>query len=278
MSLELGLQLFSVRDELEKDYVKTLERVAEIGYKNLEFFIHDAEGGMNIGGMSAQELRGILDDLGLKSISMHVPLEEEMFKEAIEYNLELGSQGLGIGIGFFKNKDEVLSFSEKLNHFGEMCKEKGLSFYYHNHFQEFQNISGERPFDLLMENTDPSFVKFEFDTYWALRGGVDPVEYLKKLGNRCDLVHQKDLPADVSPINALEAFSEGEEIHFDNFLEFSKPEYFAEVGEGIMDIERIIQTVREIGAAKYLFVEQDLTTKNQIDSVELSYKNISKYF
>lgn len=277
MTVKLGLQLFSVRDELDKDYVGTLEKVADIGYENLEFFLHELDEGIEMGGMDAKTLKKLLDDLGLKAVSMHVPLEEEIIKQAIDYNLKIGSQGLGIGIGFFKDMDDILSFSDQLNRFGEMCQEKGLSFYYHNHFQEFQRFNGEYILDLILKNTDPSLVKVEFDTYWALRGGVDPIAYLKKLGDRCDLVHQKDLPENVDPINALEEFSDGEEIDFDSFLQFSKPENFTEVGEGIMDVEKIIQTVKDIGAAKYIFVEQDLTTKNQLESVEISYQNITQY-
>jgi sugar phosphate isomerase/epimerase len=276
MSLELGLQLFSVRDELEKDFVGTLQKVAEIGYKNVEFFIHDASKEMKIGGMEASELREVLDNLGLKAVSMHVnPLtDEDILEKAIQYNLEIGSSGIGCSIAFFNNKQEVIDFAKALNKCAQMCKDNGLDFYYHNHFQEFQKFEGEYVLDILLENTDENLVKAEFDTYWALRGGIDPVDYLKKLGSRCDLVHQKDLPATAKPVNAFEVLGEEKDIDFDAFLDFSKPEYFTEAGEGSMDIKSIIETIREIGAAKYIFVEQDLTTKNQLESVEISYKNM----
>ncbi|WP_257347274.1 sugar phosphate isomerase/epimerase family protein [Pseudalkalibacillus decolorationis] len=276
MSLELGLQLFSVRDELEKDFVGTLQKVAEIGYKSVEFFIHDASKGMKIGGMEANELKKVLNNLGLNAVSMHVdPLtDEDILEKAIQYNLEIGSTGIGCSIAFFKNKQEVIDFAKALNKCGQKCRENGLAFYYHNHFQEFQKFDGQYVLDILLESTDESLVKSEFDTYWALRGGIDPVDYLKKLGSRCDLVHQKDLPATAKPVNAFEVLGEEKEIGFDEFIGFSKPEYFTEAGEGSMDIKSIIETIRQIGAAKYIFVEQDLTTKNQLESVELSYKNM----
>ncbi len=277
MTLSMGLQLFSVRDELAKDYFSTLKKVADIGYKNLEFFIHDADNEMKIEGLEAKDLKNKLDELGLNAVSMHVsPLNDEVLDEAIAYNLELGSRAIGCSIAFFNKKQDVLEFSEKLNEYGRKCKDKGIDFYYHNHFQEFQKFDGKYVLDIILENTDENLVKLEFDTYWALRGGVNPVEYLKKVGSRCDIIHQKDMPTTTNPINAFEKIGENAEIDFDSFLPFSKAEYFTEIGEGIMDIEEIVKTARELGFAEYILVEQDLTTRNQLESVEISYNNLTK--
>ncbi|MFC7391615.1 sugar phosphate isomerase/epimerase family protein [Scopulibacillus cellulosilyticus] len=277
MSLELGLQLYSVRDELEKDFAGTLEKVAEIGYKNLEFFTHDADKGMKIGGMTASELKKALDKFGLNAVSMHVgPLDDKNLEEAIAYNLEIGSSGIGYSIAFFNNKQDVLNLAKELNKYGEKCKENGIDLYYHNHFQEFKKYDGEYALDILLENTDENLVKVEFDTYWAIRGGIDPVNYLERLGKRCHLVHQKDMPAEILNVSAFDVINENEEIGFEAFSKVSKPEYFAEVGEGSIDIKSIIETVQNIGAAKYIFVEQDLTTKNQLDSIKISCQSMSQ--
>ncbi|MCP3776041.1 sugar phosphate isomerase/epimerase [Paenibacillus sp. MZ04-78.2] len=274
MSLQFGLQLYSVRDELEKDYWGTLEKLAEIGYRNLEIANHNAEDGLE---PNATELRKRLDALGMKVVSSHIsPLDR--YEEIIAYNQELSCTAIALSIAFFKNKQEVLECCQLLNRHGEAYKKGGLDFYYHNHFQEFQQFDGQYVLDIILENTDKDLVKIEFDTYWAIRGGVDPIAYLQKLGDRCDLVHQKDLPASASPVNLLKVLGEDSDISFERFLTLHQADQFAEVGEGTLNIEEILNTVKQIGAAKYVFVEQDLTTRNQLESVAISYRNISKLF
>lgn len=268
----LGLQLFSVRDELQKDYFGTLEKLAALGYRNLEIAVHNMDAGIE---PNATDLRRRLDELGMKVVSSHLsPLDRH--EEIAAYLGELGCPAVGCSIAFFKNKQDVLDFSSKLNRYGEMYKKRNLEFYYHNHYQEFQKMDGQYVMDILLAHTDKDLVKVEFDTYWAQRGGVDPVEYLKKLGDRCDLVHQKDLPAGVQPVNLYEIIEEEAEITFESFVQMLKPEQFTEIGEGAMDIPAIIRTIREIGAAKYVFVEQDLTLKNQLESVAISYRNMTR--
>ncbi|MFD0697539.1 sugar phosphate isomerase/epimerase family protein [Paenibacillus sp. GCM10027628] len=274
MSLQFGLQLYSVRDELQKDYWGTLEKLAAIGYKNLEIAIHNADEGLE---PNATEFRKRLDALGMKVVSSHIgPLDR--YEEIIAYNQELGCTSIALGIAFFKNKQEVLDCCQLLNRHGEAYKKGGIDFYYHNHYQEFQKFDDRYAMDIILENTDKDLVKMELDTYWAIRGGVDPIAYLQKLGDRCDLVHQKDLPAAVKQVNLVEAAGDNAEITFESFIESLGVGDFAEVGEGTLDIAGIINTVRQIGAAKYIFVEQDLTSRNQMESVEISYRNISKFF
>lgn len=279
MSLAFGLQLYSVRDELAKDYAGTLEKVAEIGYRYVELAFHQADQTLNIGGMTPSQLKDTLDRLGLKVVSAHMdPMEKFDWDRVIAFNQELGNTAIGKGIAFFRNMQDVLDTSSTLNKYGEICKKNGMQLYYHNHFQEFQKFDGKYVLDLLLEKTEEDLVKIELDTYWTLRGGVDPVEYLKHLGGRCDLVHQKDFPRGIGPLNAFELVGADEDITYERFLDFCKPEYFAEIGEGVIDIPRIVEEVRRLGFAKYIFVEQDLTLKNQLESVAISYRHMSKLF
>ncbi|MBO0993132.1 sugar phosphate isomerase/epimerase family protein [Bacillus sp. SD088] len=277
MSLSLGLQLYSVRDELEKDYIGTLEKIAEIGYENLEVAIHNADEGLKIGGMHAADIKKQLDRLGMKVVSSHIaPLDKVDWDEVADFSHTLGSEAVGCSIAFFKNLQEIQEFSAELNKYAEECKKRNLDFYYHNHFQEFQKFDGKYAFDILLEHTDKDLVKVEFDTYWALRGGVDPIEYLTKLGSRCELLHQKDLPVTTQPQNLFELVGEEEEITFERFVQIPQKEDFTEIGDGIMDITSILKEAERINAAKYIFVEQDLTSRNQLESVEISYKNITE--
>ncbi|WP_019423377.1 sugar phosphate isomerase/epimerase family protein [Paenibacillus sp. OSY-SE] len=282
MSVEFGLQLYSVRDELTKDFKGTLERVAEIGYKNVELFFHDANNiGGTVGGLNPAELKKEFGRVGLKAVSAHIDLGflvQENAEQIIAYAREVGFTSVVIAIAFFSNKQEVLDLCAKLNQAGELFKKNGLQLYYHNHFEEFQKFDNQYVLDIILENTAEDLVKVEFDTYWALRGGVDPIEYLQKLGDRCDLLHQKDLPADVKPVNLFEVIGYDANIDMELMVKLHKIDYFTEAGQGIMDIPAIVEAFKSKPEARYLFIEQDWTKKNQLESVEISYKYISILF
>ncbi|WP_123043390.1 sugar phosphate isomerase/epimerase family protein [Cohnella candidum] len=276
MNFEIGLQLFSVRQALQQDCPATLKEISKIGYKNLELFIHNADNGVRFCGLNAKELKKVLDDSNLQIVSSHVGILDTVdWNDLIEYNLEIGSKTIINPMELFADLDAVYAFCDKMNRYGERARENGLDFYYHNHFETFQRFNGQYMMDILLERTDRDLVKIEFDTYWALRGGVDPIEWLGKLGSRCDLVHQKDIPAAVKPVNVFETIDESEPITFERFMPFSKKEYFAEIGEGSMNIRGIVDEINRNGAAKYLFVEQDHTVRDELESVAISYRNIT---
>jgi sugar phosphate isomerase/epimerase len=218
-----------------------------------------------------------MDELGLKAISAHVhPMSIGIIDNVIDYHQAIGNKSLVCGIGFWKNRDEVLEFSKQLNKIGEKCRKRGMEFYYHNHFMEFQKFDGQYVMDTILENTEKELVKVELDTYWAIRGGINPVEYLRKLGDRCDLIHQKDLTPEAVPANIFETIGENSEIGQGEMREFSKVEYFTEVGEGTIDIKSILAELRRIGAAKYMIVEQDHSARNELESIAVSFKNLKK--
>lgn len=278
MELTIGLQLFSVREELKRDFRGTLQKLAEIGYENLEIAIHNSSEGLQVGGgLTPGDARTIIEDLGMKIVSTHIfPIDSVGWEDLISFNQEVGSTAIVCPMSFFKSKEDVLQLCLEMNRYGEKAKKSGIDFYYHNHFHEFQKIDGQPIMDMILEHTDKDLVKIEFDTYWALRGGMDPIAYLKKLGNRCDKIHQKDLPAAVVPANLLATIGDTELLTHAQFMALRNPEYFTEIGDGMMDIPGILAAVREIGAAQYIFVEQDLTTINELESVERSYGNLKE--
>ncbi|MBW4079814.1 sugar phosphate isomerase/epimerase [Paenibacillus sp. S150] len=278
MELTIGLQLFSVREELKKDFHGTLRKLAEIGYKNLEIAIHNSSEGLQAGGgLPPGEARRVIEDLGMKIVSTHIfPIDSVAWEDLIAFNQEVGSTSIVCPISFFTSKADVLQFCLDMNRYGEQAQKIGIDFYYHNHFHEFQKIDDQPIMDMILEHTDKDLVKIEFDTYWALRGGADPVAYLQKLGTRCDKIHQKDLPATVLPANLLETIDNTELLTHPQFMALRNPAYFTEIGDGMMDIPGILAAVREIGAAQYIFVEQDLTAINELDSVERSYRNLKE--
>jgi sugar phosphate isomerase/epimerase len=130
--------------------------------------------------------------------------------------------------------------------------------------------------DIMLENTDKELVKFEFDTYWAVRGGVDPIEWMKKLGDRCIMLHQKDLPTTAKPVNWFDVFGANSNITIDELYKTQDPDHFTEIGNGTLDIPAIIQAARDLGHASYIFVEQDVTAKNEVEGIAISYKNLNR--
>lgn len=262
----IGLQMYSVRDAFGRDYVGTLERVAAIGFRHLEWGVPSG----------LPDLRRHLDRLGLRVVSFMTFVHAQTdWAQVFAACHELGSTAIGSGVAFFSTTEDVLALCDALNRAGERCRAEGLQLYYHNHIQEFQAIDGQRAFDLLLAHTDPQLVKFEFDPYWAVRGGSDPRAWLRKLGDRCDLLHLKDLPATARPVNGFDVFGADTPITMTELLQTQGAEQFADIGEGTLDILGIVQTVRDLGHARYLFVEREATDKqDEFASVATSYTNM----
>ena len=274
MSLDFGLQLFSVRKSLQQDAAGTIEKIAEIGYRQLQPAIHGTDLEHVAGSLTVSELKKLVDRLGVSIQSIHARIDDQTdWDRMIALNHELGSSAIAVPIAWFTDRESTVDYAHALNRYGEVCRKNGLRFYYHNHFQEFQVYDGQTVMDLLLDNTDKDLVSIEFDTYWAARGGVDPIEWLLKLGDRCDLTHQKDLPATAQPLNYFDRFGKDARITLEQLLQTQEPEQFAEIGEGTMNLKQLVATMRQIGV-QYVFVEQDQTARDEIDSIGVSYRNI----
>ena len=245
LSLPIGLQLWSIKEELEKDFKGTLKKVAEMGYDGVEF--------AGYGGLSSTELKTLLVDLGLKACGSHVSITEltENIDAVIEYSLEIGNKYIICPYAEFNSKQDVLDLAAKLNVIGEKCKAKGLICGYHNHSHEFKKFEGEYILDLLYKETDAELVIAEIDTYWVEYAGVNVVDYIKKHAGRCQLIHIKDMEKTGDNIQSTE------------------------VGNGIMNFSPIIFEAEKQGAT-WLIVEQESFTKPLLESVEICYNNLKK--
>ncbi len=118
-----------------------------------------------------------LSDLGLSIVGCHInPLQLDILPRALDYQAELGNRQIGCDIEFYPlgDRDYVLRRCDAFNRVGELARERGMRFYYHNHFQEFQRLGDDYVYDIILANTDPDLVLLEFDTYWVYRGGQDP--------------------------------------------------------------------------------------------------------
>ena len=245
--IPVAVQLYTLREETEKDFVGTLRKVAEIGYAGVEF--------AGYGGLSAREMKALLDELGLKPAGAHAGIEalETDLSAVIDYQLAIGNPYVGCpGLPEDRRKDAASwkRTAAQLTAIGEECARQGLVFYYHNHAIEFECFDGETGFDILFGNSDPRFLKMQPDLYWLKKGGADPVATIDKYAGRIPLVHIKDMAND----------AEGS---------------FAEIGEGILDWPNIFAAAERAGVEWYI-VEQDVCRRPPLESVALSLRNLKK--
>lgn len=242
----VAVQPYTIREELAKDYVGALERVAQIGYKGIEL-------GRPPEGMSVAEQKELLDRLGLKVVGTHAGFDTLDFNpdEIADYLEEVdGGKFVSISLRF-ESKEAVLEKAGKMNKIGEEFHKRGVTLLYHNHNWEFVMFDGEYALDILLRETDPVLVQTELDTYWIKRGGPDPVEYLSKWKGRAPLLHIKDVEA-------------GDE------------QFFAEIGEGVLDFHAIANVAEEIGV-QWMIVEQDQTRRDPFTSLQISYNNLKRF-
>jgi sugar phosphate isomerase/epimerase len=285
MTLSIGLNLFSVFRELNEDYFGTLEKVAEMGYQNIELISSNFSTGERFADtFTLPVIKKKLDELGLNAFAAHEgvapgkSLIEGNWDKIIEENAALGCQSIVFPMAFISGSEDTLQTAEHLNVIGNKCKESGLDFYYHNHAHEFKRIGESSLFDLLVENTDPGLVKFELDLVWVMRGGYNPISVLEKLGNRCDMIHQKDLGQHVDPVNIFAALSgEDNEDTMKLYREIVKPTDFVNLGTGIVNFEETYNKLNNMGIVRYAIVENEGQQGNKFTSIASDLKIMENY-
>lgn len=247
---KIGLQLYTVRDEAEKDFFGTIKKVAEVGYEGVEF--------AGYFGASSRELKKVLNETGLEAIGTTIPMHDlvdnKKLEESITYSKEINCPIIICPIlpQEYRGSETVYNkAAEIFNSVGEKCNNSGLNFLYHIHGVEFENFNGKTGMEILMEKTDPKKVGFELDVYWVEYAGVDSVEYLKKYGKRCSLIHFKDMKDRVGKRDT-------------------------EVGEGVIDVPALVNQAKKFNIGWYI-VEQEEFDMPPMESIIISYKNLEKY-
>jgi len=190
---QISLQLYTVREETARDIPGTLRRIKEIGYPAVEF--------AGYGALSPEELRAVLDDLGLSVSGAHVPFDSWRTDPEWVLNdmhiLECAHTILPAAPPRYRRDEvQVTRLAENLNRWGELCRQGDVTLSYHNHDFEFAPLAETTTWDVLVRETDPELVYFELDLYWVRYGGADPGQLLRNLADRIPLVHLKDMASD----------------------------------------------------------------------------------
>jgi sugar phosphate isomerase/epimerase len=195
MSATIALQLYTLREQAAEDFTGMLAEVAAAGYEAVEF--------AGYGGLDAAALRSVIDSLGLRAVSSHVPLQR-METEPARVLEELNILGCHFAVvpGIpreLRGSESVPYLSERFNTWGEASKAAGLRFGYHNHAWEFEPLAGSTMFELLSEQTDPELVDFQIDIFWALVAGADVIDLIRRHTGRVPTLHAKELASHAEP-------------------------------------------------------------------------------
>jgi sugar phosphate isomerase/epimerase len=259
LGLPLGIQLYSVREQLPGDYAGTLKELHTLGYRQVEsagYYNH-----------SAAEVKQAVSDAGLKLVSAHhssVDLHKNL-DQIIAFSHDLGLEYIicsfpGKAPGNEHNKEFVMDDwkwnAQEFNKIGEKVAAAGMKFGYHNHTVEFTQTGGVLPFTELMRLTDPAKVTVEMDCGWVIVGGGDPIHLLQHFGNRISMLHIKDfvLPASFVRGGGKPA------------TEMPKP---VELGHGSVDYKPILEAAAATGHIRHCFVEQEAFTVPWQESLKI---------
>jgi sugar phosphate isomerase/epimerase len=251
----VALQMWTVREAAQRDFLGTLEQIARSGYAGVEQ-VHSL-----YGGLSAAQVRTRMADLGLQTVGAHLTLGEwEADPEGmVAFCSELNTRYAVVAwLEPERRKDEAAyrQAAESIRRLVPLCERSGLKLLYHHHDYEFVRFNGQYALDLLGELVGPEHLGVEVDVHWVKRGGEDPVAYLRKVGPRCPLVHLKDLAPE-----ALQT------------TDHQDARAFTPIGAGILDFPAIAEAARY---AEWYIVEQDYSPGDPFESARISLENLKK--
>ena len=241
--LLLGLQLYTVRADLAKDYEGTLKLVKAAG-------VQKVQANLTMSGKTSKEQRKLYDDLGLVWDSIHAGGDalRKTPQATIDEAKAAGIKNITCSFPLYPEDRAVImkgptvddwkKNADAFNKFADLCKKSGLTFAYHNHNLEFRKIGDVMPYDLLLKETDPSLVSMEMDIGWVIAGGADPVAYLTKYPKRYSSVHLKDLKNEGIPNTNMKMVS-------------------AIIGKGIVDWGKVLPAVKKSSVSSaYMELEE----------------------
>jgi sugar phosphate isomerase/epimerase len=243
----IGLQLYSVRDDMKKDPLGTLTQLAKIGYKHVE---HANYIDRKFYGYTAKEFKKVLDDLGLKMPSGHTVMGKNHwdalkkdFTDAWKYTVEdaayMGQKYVispWMDESMRKTYDDMVRYLDVFNLSGELCQKSGMKFGYHNHWAEFtEELNGMKLFDIMMQKLDVNKVVMQLDIGNMYIGGAKALDVIGQYPGKFELIHVKDEVA----VNTAEKYES------------------AILGKGIIPVKEVLDICRKTGGTKVYIIEQE---------------------
>ncbi|WP_299758651.1 sugar phosphate isomerase/epimerase [uncultured Pontibacter sp.] len=254
----IGIQLYTLREQLPNDAKGVIGKVAQAGYKEVETFGYSTEGGFF--GMKPNEFAALLKKHNLTAPSGHFGFDayisegkEDDLKSYIDAAKAIDMKYIVVpylGENLRQSASDYQHIAARITKAAEACKSAGLQLAYHNHDFEFQQFGDRTGFDILLTETDPDLVKFELDLYWVVRAGKDPVELFKKDPGRYELWHVKDMDKADSTINT-------------------------EIGSGSINFKEIFNHA-ELAGVKHMLVEQENFSIDPYKSIAKSHTYVKE--
>jgi sugar phosphate isomerase/epimerase len=256
-SQPIGLQLYSLRDIIKNDIRGILNKVAKIGYKEVETYGYSLNNGF--WGLDAKTFAAVLKQNGLKAPSGHYEMDHfidgtksDVLKTYIDAANIIGSEYVTVPYlqpPLRTTEDQFKKLAEKLNEAANICKAGGIKLAYHNHDFEFAKFGDTTGYEILLNGTDKKLIDFEMDLYWVHRVGVDPLSIFKAHPNRFTMWHIKDMDKTNHTVNA-------------------------EVGQGTINFKSIF-TGAKLAGVKHYFVEHEFNYKpDELGSVKTSFNYV----
>jgi len=243
----VGIQLYSVRKEMQADATGTLIQLGKFGYQEIESA--QSEKG-NYYGLTPKEIKKLLNDHGMRLRSGHTHIDNN-WQRSIDEAAEAGQEYIICSV-LPSSGQTIENYQKSADLFskaGEQCRKSGLLFGYHNHASEFETVDGQVLYDVLLNRVQPDLVHMEMDLGWVIAAGKNPLEYFSKYPGRFPLWHLKDM----------------------NIAEKKSVEF----GKGSVDIIGLLQHRKQAGM-KYYFVEQEEYAVNAFESMEYDYNWLEK--
>lgn len=261
----VGIQLYSLRDAMEKDMDSTLKTVKEMGYDYVEF--------AGYFGKSAEEVKAILDKYGLEAVSVHqaIGLFEEEGQKAVDYLKTLGVKYCAIP---WYNVDEFISnwdaTMDKFKNVSKLLGDNDIKLMYHNHDFEFNKINGEYILDRLYATLPEGVIMPQLDTCWVHYAGVNPSEYIRKYSGRIEVLHLKDFVCEKLGAGPVYALIDEDGNEMDKGNKEDNGFKLVPVGSGIQDWTSILAAAEDAGV-EYVIVEQDKSAdRDPLDAAKMS--------
>lgn len=243
----VGYQLYSAREDVQKDMLSVLKELKRLGYDGVEF--------AGFFGHTAQEVKSMLDETGLVAVSSHVPLTEieaDMFG-TIAYHQQIGCQYIAVPYLDDAHRPGAAGFAKTIAliyRFGALCREAGIQLLYHNHDFEFVTLSGQYGLDFLYSAVSADILKTEVDVCWVKYAGEDPAAYLRSYTGRAPVVHLKDYvgrKGEGTPYGLI-----GQAKQADSNVPFE----FRPFGHGSQNAKDVVEAGIDAGA-QWFIIEQD---------------------
>ena len=244
----VGIQLYSVREDMSKDPAGTLKKLAEMGYHYVE---HANYIDRKFYGYNAKDFKGLLDSLGLKMLSGHTRLDpqhwdagkkdfSDSWKHTVEDAAVAGQQYVispSLDASLRKTYDDTLRYMDVFNKCGELCKKSGMKFGYHNHDFEFSTVlDNKKLFDIILQHTDPELVAQQLDMGNLYNGGAIAIAVVMQYPGRFELMHVKD---EIKAASGTEKYES------------------TVLGEGIVNTRQVVDLGKKSGGTHQFIIEQE---------------------